>query len=61
MDYSFDNKHVRSDDSIDVDLGVILIGMEDADSWDDVDLGLDTPEFIQQHDLGNMLGRFLDG
>ena len=65
MNYKFDNQHRRAEDAIHADLGEIAQDLENADPWAHVDLDLEafdapTPEFIQQHDLTNKLGKSLN-
>jgi hypothetical protein len=64
MNHHFDNKHLLTEDPIHVDPGGMSQDMEATDPWNDVDdlkaYYAPAPEFIQQHDLANILGRSLD-
>ena len=65
MSYNLDNDYLQTDDSIDIDFGVILNGMEGADLWNDLDEEMavydaSTPEFIRDHDAASVFGGSAD-
>lgn len=65
MNYNLDNEHLQMDDTIYIDFGVILNGMEGADLLNDFDEEMaaydaSTPAFIRQLDIDNVTGSSAD-